>query len=346
MTVPRQQLNIVIASSLEPDLVERIRAVDPGRLRVTFDPELLPVPRYVADHHGAMRDLNETQRQRWRSHLADADILFDFDWMAPAELPRSAPRLCWIQATSAGIGEMVRRAGLFDSDIILTTAVGVHANSLAEFALLGMLYFYRGVPELLRWQATHHWERYTNRELTGARVLVVGLGGVGRAVAGRCASFGLEVWGSRRTAGAPPEGVTRLVPYPEIRSVLPAIDGLILACPLTDQTARLIGPDEFAALRPSAVLVNISRGAVIDEEALIDALRGGRLAGAALDVFATEPLPADSPLWDMPNVLISPHSASTVHQENERIVDVFCENLRRYLDGRPLINLFERARGY
>ena len=116
--------------------------------------------------------------------------------------------------------------------------------------------------------------------------------------------------------------------------------------PLDRSDGRLIGPDEFAALRPSAVLVNISRGAVVDEAALIDALRGGRLAGAALDVFATEPLPADSPLWDMPNVLISPHSASTVHQENERIVDVFCENLRRYLDGRPLINLFERARGY
>jgi len=346
MTAQGQQLTVVIASSLEPDLVERIRAVNPERLHVIFDPELLPVPRYVADHHGLRRDLNEAQRQRWRSHLAEADILFDFDWMAPAELPRVAPRLRWIQATSAGIGEMVRRAGLFDTGIIFTTSVGVHANSLAEFALLGLLYFYRGVPQLLRWQATRHWERYTNRELTGARVLVVGLGGVGRAIADRCANFGLEVWGSRRTAGAPPEGVTRLVPYREIRSALPAIDGLILACPLTDQTVRLIGPDEFAALRPSAVLVNAARGPVVDEAALIEALRGGRLAGAALDVFETEPLPADSPLWDMPNVLISPHSASTVHRENQRIVDIFCENLRRYLDGRPLINLFERAHGY
>jgi phosphoglycerate dehydrogenase-like enzyme len=346
MLMPGRQLNILIASSLGPDLVERIQAVDPDRLRVIFEPELLPVPRYVADHHGVRRNLSEAQRQRWQSHLAEADVLFDFDWLAPAELPRSAPRLRWIQATSAGIGEMVRRTQLFDSNIIFTTAVGVHANSLAEFALLGLLYFYRGVPQLLRWQESRHWERYTNRELTGARVLVVGLGGVGRAVAARCAQFGLEVWGSRRTANDPPEGVTRLVPYRDIRSVLPAIDGLVLACPLTEHTARLIGPDEFAALRPTAVLVNIARGAVVDEAAMIQALRDGHLAGAALDVFETEPLPPTSPLWSLPNVLISPHSASTVHRENDRIVDIFCENLRRYLDGRPLINLFERTRGY
>lgn len=342
----RKSLTVVIASPLEPELVERIRAVAPDRLRVIFEPELLPAPRYVADHHGLRRELDEAQLQRWRSYLTEADILFDFDWMAPAEMTRNAPRLRWIQATSAGIAETIRRAGLYETDLVFTTAAGVHANSLAEFALFGLLYFYRGVPHLLRWQAEHHWERYTNRELTGARVLVVGLGGVGRAVARRCALFGLEVWGSRRTAGTPPDGVTRLVPYRDIRSVLPEIDGLILACPLTEQTHRLIGRDELAVMKPSAVLVNIARGPVVDEAALIDCLRAGRLAGAALDVFEKEPLPAESPLWAMPNVLISPHSASTVQQENQRIVDLFCENLRRYLDGRPLLNLFERDRGY
>src|SRR5262245_35708458 len=127
MQASGQPLNVVIASSLEPALVERIIAVDPDRLRIVFEPELLPVPRYVADHHGVLRDLNEAQRKRWQSHLAQADILFDFDWMAPAELPRSAPRLRWIQATSAGIAEMVRRTRLYDTSIIFTTAVGAHA---------------------------------------------------------------------------------------------------------------------------------------------------------------------------------------------------------------------------
>jgi phosphoglycerate dehydrogenase-like enzyme len=304
------------------------------------------VPRYVADHDGRPRALSAAQRERWLAHLREADILFDFDWLAPERLVEHAPRLRWVQGTSAGIGERLRRTGLIDSDLLLTTAAGVHASPLAEFVILALLYFYRDVPRLQRMQRAHHWERYTNRELAGRRALVVGLGSVGRAVAQRLAAQGLEVWGARRTSGPPPEGVRRVLPLSDLTSVLGQIDALILACPLTPETEGLIGAAELAAMPEGALLINVARGRVVDEAALVDALRDGRLGGAALDVTEVEPLPEDSPLWDLPNVLISPHSASTVEAENSRIVDIFLANLERYLDGLPLINQFDRTRGY
>lgn len=340
-----QLLKILIASPLEPEQVERIAAA-PGRIEVVFEPELLPQPRYVADHKGVARALGPEQRQRWLGHLREADILFDFDWMAPERLVAHAPRLRWVQATSAGIGEMLRRTGLVESGILFTTAAGVHASSLAEFTLLGLLYFIRDVPRLQRMQKAHHWERYTNRELAGKRALVVGLGAVGGTIAQRLAGFGLEVWGARRTRAAPlPEGVTRVLPLADLASVLGEVDALILACPLTSETEGLIGAAELAAMRQGALLVNVARGRVVDEPALIEALRS-HLGGAALDVAAVEPLPEDSPLWDLPNVLISPHSASTVEAENARIVDIFLDNLARYQGGQPLLNRFDPSRGY
>jgi glyoxylate/hydroxypyruvate reductase len=340
-------LKILIASPLEPEQVERIAAAAPGQVEVIYEPDLLPVPRYVADHTGRPRTLSAAQRERWLTHLREADILFDFDWLAPEQLLEQAPRLRWVQGTSAGIGELLRHTGLIDTGLIFTTAAGVHGSPLAEFVILALLYFYRDVPRLQRLQQAHHWERHTNRELAGRRALVVGLGAVGQTIARRLAALELEVWGARRTqAASRPEGVRRVLPLTELRSVLGLIDALVLACPLTSETTKLIGAAELAAMRDGALLINVARGPVIDERALVEALRHGRLGGAALDVAEVEPLPGDSPLWDMPNVLVSPHSASTVHAENRRIVDLFLANLRRYLDGEPLINRFDPTRGY
>jgi glyoxylate/hydroxypyruvate reductase len=230
---------------------------------------------------------------------------------------------------------------------VFTTAAGVHGSSLTEFVILALLYFCRDVPRLQRMQAAHHWQRHANAELAGRRVLVVGLGSVGRMIARRLAALDVEVWGMRRSApGTAPEGVARVLPFEGLAHALPDIDALVLACPLTEQTHRLIGAAELQALPSHAVLINIARGQVVDERALIEALASGRLNGAALDVVEQEPLPAESPLWDLPNILISPHSASTVERENQRIVELFIENLRRWLDGRPLLNQFDRSRGY
>src|SRR5262249_29157652 len=155
---------------------------------------------------------------------------------------------------------------------------------------------------------------------------------------------GVQVCGvGRRSRAYDVEGVTGYVDGAEIGHVLPDMDALILACPLTDQTRGLIGAKELARMRSGAVLVNLSRGQVVDEEELIAALASGPLGGACLDVFATEPLPADSPLWDMDNVIVSPHSGSTAAAENELITELFCDNLRRWLDGAPLRNVFDRA---
>jgi phosphoglycerate dehydrogenase-like enzyme len=342
-----RRLNILIASPLEAEQVQRIRDFAPDRAEVMYAPELLATPRYVADHHGVARDLDEAELQRWRDLLARADISFDFDFRDAADMPKNAPQLKWVQATSAGIGEFLRRTELDKSGIVFTTAAGVHARPLTEFAMLGLLYFFRDVPYLQAIKSRKHWERYTVRGLEGARVLVVGPGSVGREIARACDSFGMEVWALRRAPGsASPEGVTRVIERQALRMALSEVDAVVLSCPLTEETRQMIGAPEIEAMRPGMVLVNVARGAVVNEPAMVEALRSGHIKGAALDVFAIEPLPAESPLWELPNVIVSPHSASTVAAENRRIVDIFLDNLGRFLDGRHMRNRFELERGY
>lgn len=337
---------VLIATYLEPEYVDRIAAAAPG-VEVLYEPELLPVPRYRCDHTGTPRDLDPAQQARWTELLGRADVAWDFDWQAPAELPVRAPRLRWIQATSAGIGGFVQRTGLDRTDMVFTTAAGIHAVPLAEFAVTGALYFVKGVPELRRRQRARTWQRYTTAQLAGRTVAVVGLGGMGRQVARSFAALGTTVIGLGRTA-RPHEDLpgVEVRAIAELHDVLPRADVLVLCCPLTPETQGLIGAEQLELLPEGAILVNIARGPVVDEPALIAALTTGGLVGAALDVFATEPLPADSPLWDLDSVLVSPHSASTVASENAAIADLFCDNLRRYLAGEPLRNLYHRDRGY
>jgi phosphoglycerate dehydrogenase-like enzyme len=340
------QRTVLIASHLEADLVERIRGAD-DRIKVLWEPDLLPVPRYAADHNGTHRDLEPVQIERWRSLLSEAEISFDFDWWRPAELATNAPRLRWVQATSSGIGEKVERLGLDATDITFTTAAGVHADPLAEFALFGLLWIVRDAPTLGNRQADRVWERYTSRQLAGRRVLVVGLGHVGRRIAELCAAAKMDVWAAARPGREQQlASVNKWVMFRQLAEALPDVDALVLACPLTEETFHLVGRAELDALPPHAALVNVARGQVVDEPALVRALAERRLAGAVLDVFEHEPLPEDSPLWRMPNVLVSPHSASTVEEENSHIVDLFIDNLRRDLDDRPLVNEYIRERSY
>ncbi|PZG47002.1 D-2-hydroxyacid dehydrogenase [Spongiactinospora gelatinilytica] len=339
-------LKVLIASPLEAEHVKTIAATDP-RVEVLHEPDLLPTPRYTADHVGVRPGLAEPELRRWRDLLAQADISFDFDWWEPARMPANCPELRWVQATSAGIGQFVDRHGLAGSDLVFTTAAGTHAGPLAEFALMGVLHFVKGVPDLRRWQARRHWERYTTRSLAGSRVVVVGLGGIGRRVAEVFAALSARVVGVGRPGREyDVPGLAEARSFTEIREALTGADALVLACPLTDETRGLIGLAELAALAPGAVVVNIARGPVIDEPALVDALSSGRLGGACLDVFAEEPLPARSPLWAMDNVIVSPHSASTVDAENALLTELFTDNLRRWLAGRPLRNVFDREKGY
>jgi glyoxylate/hydroxypyruvate reductase len=342
-------VNVLVATPLEPEHAAAIEAADP-RVSVLYEPDLLPVPRFPADHGGVPRALTAAQLDRWAALRRQADISFDFDWQAPADMPRNCPRLRWVQGTSAGIGGFLQRTGLARTSLVFTTASGVHGPPLAEFALLGLLYFAKGMPQLARWQEQRHWQPHAGGQVAGSRVLLVGLGGVGRAVARLLSAAGVEVVGAgrlppaERAADVP--GVSSCIAVGQINQALPDVDALILACPLTEQTRNLISERELRLMRPGAVVVNISRGQVIDEDALIGALRSQHLGGAFLDVFAAEPLPASSPLWEMPNVIISPHSASTVATENGQLTELFTDNLQRWLAGRPLRNVYDRATGY
>lgn len=337
---------VLIASYLEPHFVERVRSVD-ARLHVIYEPALLRRPRYPADHVGEAMTRSPAQEAAWQELLARADILFDFDHTHHEDLPDLAPNVRWIQATSAGIGQFVKRMG-YDVRMpgtIFTTASGVHAIPLAEFCVMSILNHYRGLAHLQACQRRRHWERFATTDLQGKTIAIIGLGNIGGEVARLCKAFNMNVVAARNRT-APVAHVDRIFPPQELRAMLPLADIVVMIAPHTPQTDKMLGAAEFAAMHDGAFFINIGRGATVDESALIAALQTGKLSGAALDVFAEEPLPVDSPLWEMDNVLISPHSASTSDRENERITELFCDNLRRYLDGYPLRNVLDTERLY
>ena len=341
---------VLIASYLEPEHVERIRQVDP-RLDVVYEPALLRPPRYAADHTGSPIERTADQEVRWKRLLREAEILFDFDQTHREDLPDLAPNVRWIQATSAGIGQFVKTLG-YDTRMpatVFTTASGVHAKPLAEFCVMVMLMFHKGLLRMVRDQQRRHWERYAGTDLAGRVLVVVGVGSIGSEVARACKAFGMTVIGvDRPDFNYDPRSLLldEFHPVSKLPAVLRRAEHLVLIAPHTPDTEGMIGADELALLPEGAILINISRGALVNEPALIEALRSGHLGAAGLDVFAQEPLPQDSPLWEMPNVLVSPHSGSTSDRENLRLTDLFCENLRRFLAGDPLLNLLDTKRLY
>jgi len=337
-------VHVVIAGPLQAELVESIGRVD-ARIQVGYQPDLLPPTRYPNDH-GGVEDFRRTaeNERRFREMIAGAEVLFGIPGDSPeglAETVRAAPGLRWVQATSAGAGEQVSSAGLSDDElrrVAVTSATGVHAGPLAEFALLGLLAFTKDLPRLLADQRAHRWGHYPVDELSGRTLLIVGLGQIGAEVARLAAAFGMRVIGLNRTGAGDYPSVDELARIDALRHWLPRADAIVISLPLTDATRGLIDAHAIGEIKAGATLVNVGRGAVIDEDALVEALRERRIAGAALDVFATEPLEADSPLWELPNVLLSPHTAGLSPRENERIVSLFAENLRRYLRGDELLN--------
>jgi phosphoglycerate dehydrogenase-like enzyme len=348
--VTARSVRVLIASALEPHLIDRIRAVDPC-LDVVYRSELIGRPRYPGDHT-APSARTPAQADEWAALVAEAEIMFDLDRASERDLARQAPRLRWMQLSSSGVAQMVANMGLGDAPVVVTNAAGLHATPLAEFVLFAMLYFAKRMPCVLADQRRHHWQRFALDTLPGKTLGIVGFGRVGQAIARLARPMGLRVLAVRRTPGDPAGDPSASLDADTIyapsglRTLLAESDYVALIVPLTPETAGLLGKAELATMKPGAVLINIGRGQLVDEAALVEALHSGHLGGAALDVFAKEPLPADSPLWDMPNVLVTPHSMSTAVDENARMVDLFCDNLRRYLAGEALRNVFDRARGY
>jgi phosphoglycerate dehydrogenase-like enzyme len=325
-------------------MVERIAAVDP-RVQLTYRGDLLGHPRYAGDHFPPIQR-TEAQAGEWARLLGEAEVMLDVDQPSAPDIVRLAPRLRWIQSSSSGVGDWIRRLKLVETPIVVTNTAGMHARPLAEYAVFAMLYFARSWPRMAAEQRAHHWERCAIDTLEHKTLGIIGLGRVGGMVAQLARPFGMRVIGIRRTVAEVHVDVDAVFGPDQLHAVLRQCDYVVLSVPSTPQTVGMLGARELACLRPSAVLINVARGSLVDEAALVDALRTGQLGGAALDVVSREPLPAGSPLWDMPNVLVTPHSMSTAVTENEWLTDLFCDNLRRYLRGEPLRNQVDKIRGY
>jgi phosphoglycerate dehydrogenase-like enzyme len=347
----KRLIDVVIASPLEAELVTRIAAGAP--VRVHYEPDLLPPSRFPSDHRGEPGfTRNEADEERWQQLLGEAEALYGFPGDTPdglAAVVRGFPRLRFVQATAAGAGEQVEAAGLSDEDldrVAVTTASGVHGGPLAEFAILGLLSFTRDLRRIQADQAARRWPHYATDDLEAKRMVVLGTGVIGIRVGQAARALGMRTIGVNSSGGTPTDPFDELHGSADLAAAVAGATALVVTVPLTAQTRGMVNAAVLGALADDAVVVNVGRGAVIDEPALVAALESGRLAGAALDVTTVEPLPDDSPLWTMPNVLLSPHTAALSPRENERIVELFIDNLNRLHDGRELRNRITSARRY
>lgn len=333
------RLRVVVAVPLPEELCRLIETLEP-RVEVISDPTLVPPMRGPADWTGDPDFTRTPEQQAAFDALVDsADALFGIPDVEAAALARTVaanPRLRWVMTTAAGGGSTVKEAQLSRADldrIVFTTSAGVHGGTLAEFSVFAVLAGAKGLPRLLTDQRSRTWpDRWQMRQLDEMTVLIVGLGGIGAECARRFHALGAQVWGTTRS-GEPVEGVDRLVPLDHLVGAVGEVDAIVVTLPGTAQTHHLIGEEVLAAVKPGMILTNVGRGTVVDESALLAALDDGRIAFAGLDVFENEPLDAASPLWDHPNVLVSPHTAALNSNEEERIARRFAENATRLLDG-------------
>lgn len=278
--------------------------------------------------------------------LADADVVLAFKF-PPGPFRRSEllalPRLRWVQLASAGADHIVP---FHQSGVTVTRASGIYGGAIAEY-VLGLLVHVRwDVPRLLRQQAERQWQRYEVPTLEGLTLGILGAGDVGRCVAARAKKFGMRTLGMCRSRRRPQAGFDEIVGPKALCRVLGESDIVVLTLPLTEETRGAIGAPELAAMKRGSWLVNVSRGGIVREAPLIEALRARHLGGAILDVFESEPLASDSPFWDLPNVLVTPHIASEFAGWSRAVGHLFCTNLRRYLCGEALADVVDPVRGY
>jgi phosphoglycerate dehydrogenase-like enzyme len=344
-------MNVMIATPIEAELVERIRSVDPSN-RIIWEPALLPEPRYPSDHRGEPEFARDAAGQaRWNTMLAEAEILLGIpgeDAVQLADTVARAPHLRWVQCMYAGAGEQVRAAELSHSDlerVAFTTSAGVHGTMLAEFFFMGLLALRKDLRRLERLREKQQWAHWAMGELDGSTLAVIGMGAIGKAIAKLGRAFGMRVIAVTRD-GKPIPGIAATYSTHHLHDALPLADAVVVTLPATDQTRGLIDRAAFATMKSSAIFGNVGRAAVADQAALVEALKNETIGGAVLDVFEPEPLPAGDPLWTLTNVIISPHTAALSARENERVVDIFRENLERFANGQPLRNLIHATEFY
>jgi len=281
--------------------------------------------------------------------IADARVLFNWTGSKPEvhRVMERAPKLEWIHAMYAGLDRSLFPE-LIESPIPLTNGSGVFSQSLGEFVILGILYFAKDVPRRTQAKAEHRWDVFDTVEISKQTVGIVAHGDIGRAVARRAKALDMRVLALRRDPSprAGDEHVDRVYAAADLHAMLPECDYVAVTAPLTPETTGMIGKREFELMKPSAVILNVGRGPVINESAMIDALRTKRIRGAALDVFDVEPLPADSPFWSLDNVLMTAHCADHVEGWVESAVVFFIEQFARWRNGEPLRNVVDKRAGY
>ena len=342
MTVPRQHpgpLQVAVTLDFPASFIERVRSVD---------------DRVVVHHH----PVEDTGDELPGPVLAAAEVMYT-SGVLPG--PGAAPALRWVQLDTSGV-DHVRGSALWDRDVAITTLGGVSPAPLAEWVLMMVLAHAHHLRDTEALAARRHWPSGEDRwkllmprNLRRSTVGIVGYGAIGREVGRLCQAFGMRVLAVRRDPGSP--GGERFGRQPEVAEVvavgpeglddlLARSDYVVLTVPLTAETEAMIGQRELERMKPGAALVNASRGGVVDEAALVAALDRGQVDAYASDVFATEPLPGDDPLWSHPRSVVTPHIAGFAPDYLEVVGDLFTGNLRRYLDGAPLLNLADRGRGY
>ena len=283
------------------------------------------------------------------AEIGDATVFFGFHF--PEPLFAQAKQLRWIQSASAGIEANLFPA-LVESDVVLTNAIGLHENCIPEHVLALLFAFARNLPTAFRLMQERRWDRIEPlrrggiRELAGTHLAILGAGPIGVSLTAKATALGMRVRVLRRNAGKPVAGAEQVVGPEGLHALLGWAHSVVLAVPLTAETRQLIGARELRAMRSDAILINIARGDVVDQDALVEALRAGTIAGAGLDVATPEPLPAESPLWELPNVILTPHVSGYLRGYFPGALAIFADNLGRFVAGAPLHNVVDKRLGY
>jgi phosphoglycerate dehydrogenase-like enzyme len=337
-------IKVLITVPFKDDLIQRFRDVSP-RLEILYRPA---------------RNYTDIVADVW----ADAEVLYAGGIFPPAD---SMPKLKWVQSHSAGVDNVLKQPVIQNhADLLITSTRGIHATNMAEFVMAFILMFGHRIPRIMDDQRKKVWaddrhERFIPLELRKATVGIVGYGAIGREIARVVKAFGGKVLASTRDAmtvedrehfafegTGDPEGIyfDRLYPSQALATMARDCHFLVVTVPLTESTKGLVNAKVLKAMKKGSYLINVGRGGVVDEAALVDALKSGHLAGAAMDVFEQEPLPEDSPLWTAPNFILTPHVSGNTMDYHEKAAAVFEENLRRYVEGDALLNWVDRKAGY
>lgn len=286
-----------------------------------------------------------------RSEVIDHAPTMDIFFGAPSvEIVRAAPNLKWIQAPSAGVEFVAKIPELANSDVLLTNTRGAHGPSIGEHTIALLLAMTRHIPESIQQQKDRAWDRSvlyrTAREIGGMTMGIIGFGALGRGIAQRAGGMGMDLLAVDAQAVDGTGLIDEVWPVSQLDDLLAQSDVVVIATPYTADTHHLLGAGQLARMKPDAYLIVVSRGGIVDETALVEAMRGGHLAGAALDVTMPEPPVPDSPLWDCPRLLLTPHIAGASARKERRVVEIFVDNIERFRNGEPLLNLVDKRRGF